>query len=225
MEPQAPSLFCRVEMFGGLRVRQGDRVRTEFPTQKTAALLAHLAYFPQRTFWREELCLLLWPDDTIKNPRGNLNVAISALRSCLTPEGSARDQVFITDRNTVRLNFDVIETDVGEFKDLLRQGKASANEEGQAQRYAEAIDCYEGDLLVGYEGIYDEQEPWILSERDDLKERYLQTLHSLATYHAGRQNSRDAIHYARKAVSADPLREEAHRDLIRILGQFGRISA
>lgn len=50
---------CRIELFGGLRVCQGDRVITRFRTQKTAALLAYLAYHGDRRHSREVLIDLL----------------------------------------------------------------------------------------------------------------------------------------------------------------------
>src|SRR5437868_5286083 len=39
----------RIELFGGLRVQQGEQVLTRLRTQKTAPLLAYLAYYRQRT--------------------------------------------------------------------------------------------------------------------------------------------------------------------------------
>jgi len=37
---------CNIELFGGLRVLQGDRVVTRFRTQKTASLLAYSDLLP-----------------------------------------------------------------------------------------------------------------------------------------------------------------------------------
>jgi DNA-binding SARP family transcriptional activator len=37
----------RIELFGGLRAHQGDRVIAHFPTQRAGALLAYLAYYRQ----------------------------------------------------------------------------------------------------------------------------------------------------------------------------------
>jgi len=44
---------CRIELLGGLRVAQGERVITRFSTQKTGALLGYLAYYGDRAHPRE----------------------------------------------------------------------------------------------------------------------------------------------------------------------------
>jgi predicted HTH domain antitoxin len=52
----------RIELFGRLRAARDDRVITRFRTQKTGALLAHLAYYRDRLHPREvliEVCLRL----------------------------------------------------------------------------------------------------------------------------------------------------------------------
>ncbi len=48
-------LWCRIELFGGLRVRIGGRLITRFRTRKTASLLAYLAYHLDRVHPREFL--------------------------------------------------------------------------------------------------------------------------------------------------------------------------
>jgi DNA-binding SARP family transcriptional activator len=62
----------RIEMLGGLRAVQGDHVLTRFRTQKTGALLAYLAYYPQRPHLRDALIELFWPD-------GDLSAVLSTL--------------------------------------------------------------------------------------------------------------------------------------------------
>ena len=45
----------RIELLGGLRVYVGDRIITRFQTQKTASLLAYLAYNSAQHHPREVL--------------------------------------------------------------------------------------------------------------------------------------------------------------------------
>jgi len=52
----------QIEMFGWLRAVQSDRVIARFRTQKTASLLAYLAYFRDRSHPRDQLIELLWPE-------------------------------------------------------------------------------------------------------------------------------------------------------------------
>src|SRR5437762_2563284 len=76
---------CRVQLLGGLRVRQGGREITHFRTHKTAALLAYLAYYLPRSHPREVLIGLLWPESDLDAGRHSLSVAVSALRHQLEP--------------------------------------------------------------------------------------------------------------------------------------------
>src|SRR5207248_3283098 len=50
-----PNEPLRIELFGGLRVRNRDDSVERFATQKTASLLARLAFQPGRAHSREEL--------------------------------------------------------------------------------------------------------------------------------------------------------------------------
>src|SRR6476660_3446899 len=101
----------RIELFGGLRAQQGEQVLTRFRTQKTALLLAYLAYYRQRTHPRDALIELLWPESDLDSARHKLNVALSAIRDQLEPGGHARRgdgalsaAILVTDRSSVRLN-------------------------------------------------------------------------------------------------------------------------
>jgi predicted ATPase/Tfp pilus assembly protein PilF len=82
-----------------------------------------------------------------------------------------------------------------------------------------AVQLYQGDLLPGF--YYD----WVLTERQRLLQTYLSALHRLILMYGDEKNSEPALKYARLALAADPLREESHIDLIRILGKRGEISA
>ena len=86
----------RVELFGGLRAQRGDQILTRFRTQKTALLLAYLAYHRQRTHSRETLIELLWPESEENVGRHKLSVALSSLRGQLEPASAPTGSVLIT---------------------------------------------------------------------------------------------------------------------------------
>ena len=79
----------RIELFGGLRARQDDRVIARFASQKSGALLAYLAYFQGRSHPREELAELLWPETPPEAGRHNLRQALLSIRRQLEPSGAA----------------------------------------------------------------------------------------------------------------------------------------
>src|ERR1051326_4227864 len=103
---------CRIELLSGLRVRQGDREVTHFPTHKTAALLAYLAYYRQ-PHPREVLIELLWPEAGIEAGRHSLSQALTFLRRGLESLGSPAAAVITAGRTYVRLN-PAVATDVQE---------------------------------------------------------------------------------------------------------------
>ncbi len=70
----------RIELFGGLRVRLGERMFTRFRTRKTASLLAYTAFHCNRKHPREVLAGIIWPERTPKFGRDSVNTALSSLR-------------------------------------------------------------------------------------------------------------------------------------------------
>src|SRR6476659_5201770 len=96
-----------IQLFGGLRASQGERVITRFRTQKTGALLAFLAYHRGHSHTRERLIEMLSPDSEPESGRHNLSLALSSLQSRLEPPGVPDGTMIIADRFSVELNPDL----------------------------------------------------------------------------------------------------------------------
>ena len=77
--PQSSTNF-RIELFGSLRLTDGEQVLTRFQLQKAAHLLAYLALNPRRTHPREELVDLFWPDLELEAGRKNLSSTLVSLK-------------------------------------------------------------------------------------------------------------------------------------------------
>jgi adenylate cyclase len=199
----------RIELFGGLRVMQGGTagvaggpVASRLATPKTGALLAYLAYYLHRTHPRETLIELLWPDAAPEAGRWRLSVALSALRRQLEPSPapgftSRAGTVLITDRTSVRLNPAAVTTDVAEFQAALEAAERTSSDTERAASLAQAAALYRGELLAGH------YQDWVLQERAWLAERY----------------------FLARGVSLDPLREDTHRELIRLYAASGQMAA
>ena len=82
-----------------------------------------------------------------------------------------------------------------------------------------AADLYRADFL---ESIYDD---WALLERERLRELYLNVLERLIVLHKQRGGYERALTYAQRLSAADPLREEAHRELMQLYHLLGRSQA
>ncbi len=206
----------RIELFGGLRARQGQRVVGRFRTQKTGALLAYLAYFRGRTHGRETLVELLWPEGPEESGRHSLSQALSSLRSQLEPPGLAAGSVIVADKLTVELNPDAFTTDVADFEQALRQATLARNAPDREALLADAFGKYGGTLLDGY------YEEWILAEQQRLASRFRQVAADLLGLLEKKGDTIRAVEIARRAVDFEPLDEELRRALLRTLAAAGR---
>jgi len=202
---------CRVKLLGGLRVEQGERTIMRFRTQKTAALLAYLAYHLDRAHPREVLAELLWPWASPTAGRESLRTAIASLRRQIEPPGLPKGSVLKSDRFSVQLNPQAVATDVAEFQAALQAAETAGNETERTQCLMEAVGLYRGPLLPGH------YQDWVLPEQERMTALYLQTVLRLTKALEEAGELEQALDHARRAVAADPLREEAHREVMRLL--------
>jgi predicted ATPase/DNA-binding SARP family transcriptional activator len=213
------NVYCRIELLGGLSLeRAGDRI-TRFQTQKTAALLAFLAYHAGQSVPRETLLELLWPEADPVAGRNRLSTALSTLRRHVEPPGIPAGALIVANHAEVRMRSDLLTTDVAEFEALLQ---AAAQARGRTERTLFLVDAlarYRGPLLPGY---YDE---WALAARQRLADLRFDAGRRLIEALQQTGESERALQTARDSVQLDPLREEAHCDLIRLLYERGEHAA
>jgi predicted ATPase/DNA-binding SARP family transcriptional activator len=219
-DAQSEKLVWRVEMFGGLRAIPpgggAEDVITRYPTRKTAALLAYLAYHPHEVHSRDKLCGMLWPEADPIAARGNLRVSLNRLRKTMMAPRLKVDEVLQCDKFTVRFNPDLLSSDVFEFDAALR---AAANSQTIAQRsrhLCDAVDLYRGELLPDFD------EGWISPEARRYEGFFFDAIRQLLEILEAEGETDRALHYAYHAVNADPLREDAHRDLLRLFTSKGQ---
>jgi predicted ATPase/DNA-binding SARP family transcriptional activator len=211
--------FWRIELFGGLRISRGERSFAFLQAPKAGLLLAYLAYFPRHPQPRELLLELLWPESDPDTSRHNLRSLVHAVRRQLEPAAPAAEPLLVAERAALHLNPAAFGTDVAEFAAALQQAARTADPSERARQFAAAVELYRGELLAGF---YD---PWVLTERQRLEEQYLGALQQLVLALEESGDPEQAIEYARRAVRVDPLREEAHYDLMRLYAAAGQPSA
>ncbi len=200
-------------MLGSLRVIQGDRVITRFQTQKTGALLAYLALHAGRSFPREFVAELLWPDGDPTAIRNRLNQAISSLRRQLHPPGSEPGYVLMADHSSLSVNVRTVETDVAEFALCVRKANES---EDPVPLLRQAVELYQGDLLDGY------YEEWLMMDRVRYADMFFDSLSKLTRAYAHAGRFAEAIEIANRRLASDPSEERAHRALMRLYIAAGR---
>ncbi|MCA9793224.1 MAG: tetratricopeptide repeat protein [Candidatus Eremiobacteraeota bacterium] len=212
-----------VRTLGGFRLEFGDKevAEDDWPTQKSLRLFAHLASGKGIPLSDNYLMETFWPDSTLEKARNSLRNAIHQIRSVLkevldTPPA----QVVVRSRKagTVALALDY-ELDLERFDGLLTQAQTLVDQ-GQSQPALEAVKAalglYKGDFL---EGMY---EDWSDGLRVQYKEAYLRALALLARAYLDGGNPEAAEIAARKILSVDDLREDAHGLLIEAVNSDGR---
>ncbi len=200
----APSLRCY--LFGPLQV-QWDEASRPLPAGAAArALLAYLIFHHGRDAPRERLAGLFWGDRPDAAARRALSHALWQIRQSLGP-GADR---LPTEREWVRFQLQPQDyLDVQAYERALRHARAGPDAPDKSL-LEQAVALYQADLLEGY---YDN---WLLLERERLRESYLQALDDLILVCKQTEDYRRALFYAKQLVLADPLRESAHRELMRL---------
>ena len=210
--------WLRIDLLGEFRVHIGDRVITRFSTQKAAALLAYLAYYPE-PHPRDVLVEILWPDGLPEAGRGSLSQALSTLRRQVEPPGVPAGGVIVSTKTHVGLNPEAIQTDAGDFRKALRKARLGGGRAARIQALQDALELYGGELLPGA------YEDWVQTEQRRLADSYVQAVESLAGLLEDIGDISQAIEHARRALSMDPLREESHQLVMRLCAAAGQPAA
>ncbi|HEY0868285.1 MAG TPA: AAA-like domain-containing protein [Fimbriimonas sp.] len=206
----ATKVEWRIELLGGLRVLHAARPIHRFETRKAGTLLAFLASHLQTTHFRDDLAERLWPDEELDTVRSRLRQTLSSLRRTLESPGASSTPLLVADRAEVRPDLSLVETDVEDFHSLLKRAEHCEDPRGRAHCLSQAIDLYRGDFLASY------HEDWILVERDQMRELFRTALRRLTESLREIGEIDAAIDTSHRAIAVDPLREDAHCDLMRL---------
>jgi DNA-binding SARP family transcriptional activator len=214
----------RITLFGALEVAYGQTAPQRPPTQKVLSLLGYLIAHHDIPHGRDKLVDLLWPDLLPRQGRRMLSDALWRARRLLTwPDADDTPLLDISGSTVAFRSSGETFVDLIAFEQLLGPLAASLNEPAAGALANEAIThmrdagaLYRGDFL---EDCYDD---WTLYERERLRELYLGALRRLLAHDMAIQAHDAALQTALRLVHADPLREEAHRDLMRLYYLLGR---
>lgn len=193
-------MTIRIRLLGPLEVDKGGEP-VALPARKTDALLAILALRPGVAYGRERLIAWLWPDVPENQGRTSLRQALGHLRKALTPES------IVSSADKVYLEPSTVSVDVAEVERLLHLPPVEREPLG---------DAWQGELLEGFGGLEDAFDEWLALERTRLVERVAIGLEEcLAALSAADQLDR-ALRVGARLLEIDPVRESAHRALMRI---------
>src|SRR5206468_3749641 len=106
-------------------------------------------------------------------------------------------------------------TDVAEFEEALRAARATGGADAGLAALERAIGLYAGDACAGL------AEDWSLEPRERMRAAFLEAASRAARLLESLDPGR-ALDHARRAAAADPLREAAWRDVVRLELRAGR---
>jgi len=190
-----------------------DGAPLSLPTRKACALLAYLTLHSGRELKREHLAALLWGERFDEQARRSLRQEIYEIRNTLGKEWANR---LTATRDIVVFDGDGLDVDVLRFEALVRRDDTKSLEEAEA--------LYRGPLLDGLEIAEIGFQEWLGAERSRLHELACGALERLTRHRLDNSEAQASIETARRLLTLDPLREEAHRLLMHGLAQAGRRS-
>jgi predicted ATPase/DNA-binding SARP family transcriptional activator/Flp pilus assembly protein TadD len=216
-----------IHLFGAFQVSIAGKPPVRFATQKAQALLAYLLMERYQPHRRESLASLLWAEQPEGRARQNLRQALLHLRQALAP----RDDLLIIDTHTVRLNPAVNWWCDGTELENLTSTSRSHDHRSLEQclpclhRQEQICTLYKGEFLQGFSNKNSQEfDEWILVNRERAHNEALQAMSLLADYYEKRGDYEDALQYTRRLVQLEPWREEAHRQLMRLLAYNSQYS-
>ncbi len=213
--------LLRISLFGGLRIAHDGRPSEVKVTRTLQAMLGYLLLQRHRSHPREVLAGLFWGDYTDERARNCLNTTLWRLRQVLEPEGIPRG-AYLRAGSIGEVGFNLESNhwlDVAVFEEqvsgVLAQPVQTLEEAG-VRELKNVLQLYSGELL---EGLYDD---WALRERERLRLMYLSGLEHLMHYYKLCGDYRKSQACGQQILYHDPLREEIHREMMRLYLESGQ---
>lgn len=205
----------RLYLFGSPRLeREGGIIR--LGRRKSLALLAYLAVTGQ-PHDRAALTTLFWPENDRVPARAALRQCLAEIKSRLGPT------LLYLDGDMVSLAADApLWVDVVAFRDHLSAGQESS----EPTPLIAAADLYQADFMADF-ALPDSPEfdRWQLLQAALLKQEALQALAQAAQRLSAQGRVGEAIAYAYRRASLDPLNETAQAELMGLYLHDGQVAA
>jgi DNA-binding SARP family transcriptional activator/TolB-like protein len=196
-----------LNLFGGFRLihQNGQPVVL---TERARALLAYLAV-AESPVRRQAIAELLSDAGSEQEQRTSLRQTLYLLR-----KATAESIIVSSSDGGLQLNAELAEADVHLFK------RALTNPDRDSLQAA--VEIYRGRFLDGVKSPSSTFEEWLQARRAEYLEHALEAFLKLSDLDATAGAHAGALVYARRALTLDPLREDAHRRVMRTLVSLGQ---
>ena len=212
-----------LKTLGQLEIVWNHKPVTGLTLRKSQALLVYLALNPE-SHDRSHLAGLLWDRLPERNARRNLRHGLHTLRTALDPS------VLDCDRVSAGINPDTFcQVDALTFATAVSQAdrhRRTGDLDAASRHLKKAVELYRGDFMAGFNVsdclIFEE---WMTGRRMHLRVQLLEALEALVTYWTRRGVHDQALQYARRLLTIEPLSESTHRKVMTLLALTGQRNA
>ncbi len=206
-----PMSQLTLSFFATFQVMLAQRPITHFRSANNQGLLVYLALNSDKPLPREVLATLFWPEESEQTAHNNLRQALHQLRKLLADLAETDTPYLLVTRQSVQWNRDSdYGLDVAHFLQAMEKGDLET-----------AVSHYTGDLLPGFSCDSAEFEAWLRQEREHLHQLALEAMFELTQTHLQNGRLDKAQTVARKQLSLEPWREQAHRQLMQTFALAG----
>lgn len=199
-----------IRLIGAFSVTDPEGKSHALPGRKDRAVLAFVAAHRGRAIARERLVELIWPGAAEGAGRASLRQSISTIRKSLP-----QPAVLSVDRDTVSLNPDCADTDVGRLEQF-------APADGPVGRLA----LVNGEtFLDDLGGISVDFDTWRATEQSRLESLVSDLVDELARRAEASRDTRTAVAALSQLVALNPLNEAAQRRYMQALISLGQANS
>lgn len=187
--------MLEVHLLGNFEAKL-DGEPIEIPSRPAQSLLAYLILNAHKSYRREKLAGLLWPDSDETSARSNLRHALWRLRRSVGREFFLADKVALgfNPQSDYRLDADILQSSVVETASV--------------EALIQIVSVYEGKLLPGF---YDE---WVMLEQERLQAIYEDRLQMLLERLIEEARWREVREWAERWIARGLIPEPAYRALM-----------
>ena len=201
----------RIHLLGGFLLEHDGRNIPPIPSAAGRSLFAYLVTNRDRRHTRDLIAGTFWPDLPEQAARRRLSQTWWQIQTSLQDVkiGQPFIEATLFDVAFVAKDYWL---DIAEFdRHIAGAGRqAMARDPSESLSLEQAVDLYRGEFLAGF---YDD---WTHFERERLRSQYLVSLERLIALHKSRADYETAQYFARRLCLHDPLRESAHREVMRL---------
>jgi DNA-binding SARP family transcriptional activator/tetratricopeptide (TPR) repeat protein len=201
----------RIHLLGGFLLEHDGRNMPPIPSAAGRSLFAYLVTNRGRRHTRDLVAGTFWPDLPEQGARRRLSQAWWQIQTSLQDVriGQPFIEATLFDVAFVATDYWL---DIAEFDSHIATAarQAVTRDPAESGSLEQAVDLYRGEFLAGF---YDD---WTHFERERLRSQYLVSLERLIALHKSRADYETAQYFARRLCLHDPLRESAHREVMRL---------